>query len=375
VNLIDSNFSECYISLFRSYQYAQLKDYITNGITYLLTNGLTLGDNNYNLTVEHVSPHSQFKQYIDTYTVRFNITENTPFLSINIPQLIQDTFFIINKIQYIPAIYIIDEPITVKMESIQLQSLFCPITISCKDKKVTIMQTNISLKRFLQFIFHNDVDKEYSDAFEFSSPIQPEDDKEILSVFAKLLNDKPDYKILHKKLNSLIFDHMTYNIYHKVYNIIPDITTIVKLAISKMAMKKPDDFINLNYKRLIFIEALLRPYFKAISSAMSAVIRNTVKVKYLTAIKQDSIIDNFMSSLGLQANFYYDITNGYTSLLAHKASFKSPFVQKKLPLCVSNIHPTHKGRICPITVKNTDPGVNVSLTPTIKIDYVTGLIS
>jgi len=135
VNLIESNFSECYISLFRSYQYAQLKDYIANGITYLLTNGLTLGDNNYNLTVEHVSPHSQFKQYIDTYTVRFNIAENTPFLSINIPQLIQDTFFIINKIHYIPAIYIIDEPITVKMESIQLQSLFCPITISCKDKK------------------------------------------------------------------------------------------------------------------------------------------------------------------------------------------------------------------------------------------------
>jgi DNA-directed RNA polymerase beta subunit len=340
-----------------------------------LTNGLTLGDNNYNLTVEHVSPHSQFKQYIDTYTARFNITENTPFLSINIPQLIQDTFFIINKIHYIPAIYMIDEPITVKMESIQLQSLFCPITISCKDKKVTIMQTNISLKKFLQFVFQNDVDEEYSDAFEFNNPIQPEDDKEILSVFAKLLNDKPDYKILHKKLNSLIFDHMTYNIYHKVYNIIPDITTIVKLAISKMAIKKPDDFINLNYKRLIFIEALLRPYFKAISSAMSAVIRNTIKIKYLTAIKQDSIIDNFMSSLGLQANFYYDITNGYTSLLAHKASFKSPFVQKKLPLCVSNIHPTHKGRICPITVKNTDPGVNVSLTPTIKIDYVTGLIS
>ncbi len=366
MNLITKQTNACTISLFRAFQYGYIEEIIQIGFNYLLKHGLKT--TNVNITNQPNMSYDSYKRTCaNLYNISIHNNKDQKFLSLIIPELISETFFILYGSKYIPSLYIIDEPIAIKEFSINLYSLFAPVTIYCKNRRVIILGHNIPLKRFFQLLFDDKQCLEYLEQLGLEN-IKLENRTDVIDYFANLFNTKQCPDAIISRINSLVFDDWTNGLYHSFYDHYPTIESVIKLAVYMFNNKKDNDFINLKKKRLIFIEMLFKPLFKSISLAVRNLINNK-NIDFLN-IKSDDIIKKFINPLGMM--FQYDIVNGYSSLISHKASFKNPYGKNQLPACVSNMHSTYKNRICPTTVTNTDPGITISLVPNQNIDFKYG---
>jgi DNA-directed RNA polymerase beta subunit len=117
---------------------------------------------------------------------------------------------------------------------------------------------------------------------------------------------------------------------------------------------------------------LLSPIIKRIATITKQVWRGIkydklnldqlVLLKYFLASKNpDMKID------GLSGNFLYSTTNLYSALLKNKISMVPPGVEDA-PRSVQTIHPTHYGRICPISISSQNAGHIVSILSGTKIN-------
>jgi len=370
MNLIDKKIDVCSVSLFRSFQYSLIEDIFKIGLNYLIKHGLKTS---IEPIIENI-PNASYDSYKQTranyWKIQIHQKKEKKFMSLIVPELVFDNFFIIYGSKYIPSLYITDEPIVIKEQSVGLYSLFCPVTMYFKNRRVILLGNNIPLRRFFQLLFDDKQTQEYLDMLDIQNS-KLEDRSQVIDYFASMFNIKKCPNEIIKKLNSLIFDEFTYELYHKFYGIIPNFENVIKLTIDSYLNKNNEDFINLQKKRLVFMEILFKPYFKSISSAVKSLINNK-HVDFLN-INDDEIIKKFIKPLGM--TYQFNIVNGYSTLITHKASYKNPYGKKILPLCVASIHPTYKNRICPTTISNTDPGVTVSLVPNQNIDFKFGIFS
>ena len=376
MNLIKREIKPSVINEFRKYQYSLWKDLIINGVNYLIKFGLNYDRHIFNPSNPQINiipdlSYCKIAHYA-TKIVKLQLESNTNkplFLQFSFPELIDDIFFKLNNVLYIPMVYILDEPIVIKVKSIALKSLFQPITIFLENNRVIFMGINIHIEDFFQFMTYTWSNSEkVAIQQHLSLDLNIKKIDTLISFFASKLNTEKEYIKIKKRINELFFDDYTYDIYKKFYNIEPDIDTVLKIAIKRKIDNTKIEFIDLRYKRLSFIEPILTPFFKAVRLTTTMLIKGQ-QVRN-TLIPFESIIKNFFNEL--HGEIFYDTVNGLTSILAHKASFKNPYSTESLPSIVSSIHPTHKGRICPNTISNHNPGEMVSLIPNQKIDFETG---
>ena len=378
MNLIERQTNPSIISSYRSMQYNMIQDFILNGMNYLIKLGLPYDPNVYKTdgsTIQYISDHvySNIKHFNCTQ-VKIKIEDTGKkldnFLYTTIPNLIEGIFFKLNGVYYIPMLYISDEPIVLKERSISLYSLFQPMTLYFGQKRVIFMGISFKLEDFLQIITHN-WNKEDIELIENDLELSLQDRslESNLIYFGEKLNCNPDVISVKNRLNDLFFDDWTAALYHEYYKINPDINEVFLLAVHRKVKNIKPSFIDLRYKRITFMEQLLKPIFKNISFVANRIIRGFV-IKDLR-VPLGGIVQHFFKELN--GNVLYDTTNGFSGILAHKASFKNPFGQSELPREVSSIHWTHRNRICPNSITNKDPGQNVLLVPDQQIDLKYGM--
>lgn len=382
MNLIERSVNPANILAFRSLQYSMLENFIKIGIRYLMKLGLTVDYSLFNindpLTFIPDFNYNRIQNYaIKILRVKILNQKNYHFINLSIPELLNGIFFYLNCTYYVPLFYIMDEPITVKEKSIVLQSLFQPITLYFDDNRVIFMGNNFKISHFLQLISMDwpDDDKNLI-SVDLGIPLDERSPSELISRFAGKFNTDHTLESIKYKFNELFFDEWTYYLFKRIYNFEPNIDTIIKRAIERrlQIVHFPEfvpKFNDLRFKRLAFIEPLIRPYFKSISMAANNLVHGN-PVSQLKKLDMGTIIKNFFGNL--HGNVLYDTTNGYSGILGHKASFRNPYGSaKRLPKEVSAIHWTHKGRICPNSISNQDPGEIVSLVPDQEIDLTYGL--
>ena len=134
------------------------------------------------------------------------------------------------------------------------------------------------------------------------------------------------------------------------------------------------EYIDLHHKRLVFMELLLSPLFKRVGNIASQAARGF----YPDMIKMDhlQILKHFLSSHdkkkkgseGMSGNYLYDTVNLMSGMLSHKVSMVNPGSTNP-PSTISDTHPSHYKRVCPISVSNQKPGEVVSVLPTTKFDF------
>lgn len=378
MNLITPSCETSVIATFRYEQYQKINYLLDLGIRYLQNLGLQVDPNVYQgVTTIFTHKNMNYEKINHFASTQFRIKINNEdkqnfFLSISIPDLIDGIFFKLNQTYYIPILYITDEPIVVKESSIKLDSLFQPITLFFKEGRIIFLGNNFGMSDFLNFITYswNKDLRDYTQKFlglDFSIDLNP-----IISLFAEKFNCLQNYDVIKQRIEDLFFDEWTLSLYNKYYkvNTFDDVIQLsLKKRFDQLVNGNYHKFNDLRYKRLIFIEMLLKPYFKAISSCAKAVINN---IKILNSrLKLKDIIDNFFANLN--GNSLYDTVNGFSGILAHKATFKNPFGSGELPQEVSSIHWTHKNRICPNSISNHDSGQDVFLVPNQKIDLDYGI--
>jgi len=375
MNLINQPSYDSNIIIFRIFQYSMFIEMFEIGMKYLLKLGLKYNSETYNPTKQLVEVSEDVTYNgINHYASRvvrntINKTDKKDFIRISFPELISNMFFQLNGGLYIPICYISDEPIVLKKESELLSSLFQPITIFFADKRIIFMGTNFVIDDFLQLICY-DWEEQDKDLIEVNLNINLRNKslKELEKIFGEKLNIEPNVLAIKHKMNQLFFDDWTEELYRKFYNIEPNLDNVFKLALSRRIFKETKSFVDLRFKRLTFIEPLMTQYFKGITRASSQLLRN-IQPRNLK-LKQSALISSFFTDL--DGNVLYDTANGFSAMLAHKASFKNPFGIGELPQSVASIHFTHKGRICTNSISNQNPGQVVNLIPSQNIDMRTG---
>ena len=365
---------------YRVHQYNMITEFIDICFDYASRFGLVYDSRE----IEILNDDSYFytNHYaFDKYRIKFK-DQKTNFLELDIPTLIDDTFFKLKGVYYIPLIYILDEPIAFKKNSIKISSLFKPITLYTNDNRMIIDGNNVPISRFLR-IYESDecVIEDLCD--QFKTQYVKESQDESVNKLSKTLCLVNDIDVIHNHIEDVFFDKWTKELYSAYYNK-EDVSmlTIFEIILSRLYSDEEVEFNNLDYKRLVFIELLLDPLFKAFNKLVMKLQHKEFISQ--VPIKANAIIQHFYSSgnngigsnksvKGLSGNNLYSVVNGYTGLLGLKASFENPKSQSELPRSVSSVNPTYKNKICPVTISNKTPGVVSSLVPNQKIDLRHGM--
>jgi hypothetical protein len=319
------------------------------------------------------------------YTIFVKIFDKSKeFFRIFVPKLVYDNFYYLNGNYYIPLVYIIDKPIIIKENSINLASLFSSITINFKSNVCIFTGRNIDLNIFISAFLFNDNSDEAKDIKNTITFIDSEE--EIVTYFNNIL-DKT-FENINDIINfseKLFFDEYTKYLYSTCYSDsvhinVNNLSDIIKIALTKFYSGEVFDFIDLKNKRLSFIELLLAPLFKRVANITYQVSKGFFIDELM--IDQFIIVKNFhkneskktknsksgfRSFHGLSGKTLYDLVNLYSSLLVHKCSFIKPGMTSP-PTSIANIHKSHFGKLCPITVSAINPGEMLSIVPEIFVD-------
>ena len=370
---------EIMIKNFREHQYNMLSDFCDLFVEYL-----SIQNNNY----IYISRKEIFEKldYFGLYgsqLLEVNIytklvdspDEEKLFLKLLMPQLLPEQMFFLGGSFYSPAIYAIDLPIVVKKESIKLSSLFNHITIYFKDDIVIFTGVNIPISYFMSLFIGDDKEtidilsdivKRFKYKFELIST------ENIISYFQTKFSFRGNTKEeLLVFLYNIFFDRYTYNLYDTCYKL-TDITQIIKMAIRLYANNEIFNFVDLNYKRLIFMEMLIQPILKRISAlarlAWNGYKYDQIKIDSMAIVKHfHKTKDLTKKQKGMSGNFLYNCVNLYTGIIQNRISMVPPGVENA-PKTVQTIHPSHFRKICPISISSQKPGRIVSMVPTTKLD-------
>lgn len=363
---------------YRLHQYSLIPEFIDIGFEYCRRFGLSYDKIDIKIYSDE-SYHSIYHYCFDKIRIKLD-DYSSNFLELDIPRLLHDTFFKLKGAYYIPLIYLLDEPITFKKNSIKLYSLFKPITLYLNDNRVILDGNNIPISRF--FRLYEEDENELKNICEIlETQYIAESRDESISKMTSILGSKNiNITDIIEHIDLIFFDKWTkdlYSTYYKIENI--NMKLIIDLILGRIKNNEFNEFNNLKFKRLIFIELLLDPFFRAINSAVHQL--KAGKPLQSIPIKSNAIITHFYSSVesktksrGLCGNNLYSISNGYTGILGLKSSFKNPKSPSEMPRSVSSVHYGYKHKVCPITISNKTPGVVVSLVPNQKIDLRYGLL-
>jgi hypothetical protein len=309
-----------------------------------------------------------------------NNTGSKLFFKMYVPKLLNDSFFLINGNYYVPTLYILDKPIVIKKKSIKLYSLFNSLSISFSHDIATFTRANIPLQYLFGAFLETDEEiKLYEEVSQkFKIKYQPKKESDVLNYFNNNIGKSTRGQII-EFFENLFFDDYTRYLYIGCYQdkFTTANLTLKNILIQSLIMKLNDqipEYIDLNYKRLVFMELLLSPLFKRIGSMAAQAARGFLPDE--VKMDQYQILKHYLSSPdkkkkgseGMSGNYLYDTVNLMSSMLTHKVSMLNPGSNNP-PSAIADTHVSHYKRVCPISVSNQKPGEVVSVLPTTRFDY------
>jgi len=364
---------------FRHYQYELLPEILQACVSYISkqnNNFLEVNQLNFKSYNTYYGVYNNEYYEIELIVNNKKTSQTKTFLRMYFPRLIDGSYFIINGNTYIPTIYILDKPITLKAGSIKLYSLFNSLTLFLKDDVCIFTGVNIPSSYFIQ-LFFNDTPHEhlYDDNVEkFKLTHDYHQDDELINYFNRTFNlHATTRNQVIEYFEKLFFDQYTEGLYAMCYNDV-SLYNLIKQSLIMLLNETSPSFIDLKNKRLVFIELLLSPLLKYIGKiAKSAANGYTfdevnMKLDELTKYFIKTTNKQKQSDSGLDGNYLFSSANLYESILEHKCSFVNPGSTNP-PNEIAALHDTHYKVLCPITVADMQPGHTVSVIPDTVVDY------
>lgn len=351
------------ILLYREYQYSLVSYLFKLSFNYLRTLGLDFDPSGYTESISKDTTYHTGNYFAtNQYKIKLDPNNKDWFLNLTIPDLLDGQFFQLNGALYVPGFFITDSPVIVKKRSILCYSLFNSLTLFTDDNRAIFLGNNIPISRFLNiFLDKDEVELACSKDFLNCENLKENKQVSIAHISTIIGVTNPDLDIVIKKINDIFFDEWTLNLYKEFYNLeYMDINILIREILFDSILDRDNrSFIDLHYKRLVFIEYLLNPFFRAISVASKYTLIG--QQPYKLNLNIGDIIKYFFIRLD-KFNFY-GIVNGFSGLLDLKATFKTPNASNELPIEVSSIHSSYRGKIDVVSISNTDPGKVVNLVP------------
>jgi hypothetical protein len=351
------------ILYYRQYQHNLIPSLIKLCFRYLRQLGFQFDSNDYKeQIIEDVSYHSIHHFSTKLYKIKVKPTKDY-FLAVSIPELIHSQFFELGGAYYIPGFYISDLPVVAKKRSLLCYSLFNSLTFFNDDNRVTFLGNNIPISRFLRvYLSESEIELACSKDYLNCKYVKESENISFNSLSSLFGVNVPDKELIKQKIDLIFFDEWTKGLYQSIYNK-QDINSsilIKDLLFNTIVNKDEVSYIDLNYKRLMFIEVLLAPLFRSVSTASKYILNG--QQPFTLKIGMGDIISYFFTKMNKFS--FYNVTNGFTGLLDLKATFKNPnSTNANLPKEVSSIHPSYKGKVDIVSISNTKPGETINLVP------------
>jgi hypothetical protein len=353
-------------STFRQFDYNRIQDILEESIRYINEQGRVkliediLVEVSRKLTYCHLYSTEQniFKIFVKYYEQ----DEYKELFRIIVPHLIDGYYFKINGNIYTPALWLIDKPIIVKKNSIKISSRFAPLTIYIRNNIVKFLGVNIPLGKFLQMFVREDIRKEFIEYID--KTFTEETETNLYNYFSKVLVCGKTREDIFRAANTIFFDNYTKQLFKRIYNL-STFEDIVNEAITKFINEEEPNFVDLNNKRLVFVELLLNDLFKKIGE----IAFNNRLYNSIDKITVDSNLPIRTFYNYLHSNFLYSMNNLVSGIPIHKTSMLPPGINSdSAPKTISSIHSSHMGKICPVSISNERPGHSVFVIPEQPVD-------
>jgi hypothetical protein len=166
--------------------------------------------------------------------------------------------------------------------------------------------------------------------------------------------------VAYDKFEKLFLDKYTRDLYSSCY---PLKNVTLKDIFRYAILEHPEvEFVDLRYKRAVFVEMLLIPILKKVRYLSLQILRG---YEYNNiGIDSFAIVKWFMN--GLRGNYLYNSVN-LLNVLGDKCSMLPPQIEIA-PSSIALLHPSHYRKICPVSVSSQRPGETIMLSPDVRLD-------
>jgi hypothetical protein len=358
--------SENNISNLRRVQYEQIPEVFATGLNYLKNFGLEVNS----IEIKESRPISY--QGINGFELKnYNVFINDgkrPFIRVSFPELIDECFFHIKGVKYMPVLYVIDAPIFKKeikktkatsYKKVHIHSYMKPITLFFDQttSKVIFNRISFDFSLFMSLFFPKEMVKNLCNLMGI---LYADGNYSAFNSLCKTsTSQKPEY--IASLIKRMFYDDYTKELYKEYYGF-NSLEEILKNAVKELF--KDDVPINdITKKRIVFAEPLYVPLFKSFASSAEYLINggNLKSINISTGMK--AIVSHFNTEMA--GKLQYGSYNSFTGLQLFKSTFNIK-TTSRLPKQISDISPSYKNVICPITISNKDIGYSNTFVPTLE---------
>jgi len=361
---------------FRKHDFAKIPDLLTN-----MYENIKKIEPNFEYTLNLENQSSPYLEDSTTFYTKVIIDQkyldqnNT--LSVLIPRLVHDNFFILNGSHYVPLLFLEKAPIDriLNLDAnknkifINLNAVY-NFTFDFQKKMVQFRSKLISLDIFLRIMFHNDNDY-LVELMDLGLITKTSYTQEEFKKFTKNFLDF--YKWEYFKTVDLVswmdkFFLLDYyrEIFKDYYNI-DNLTDIIKKVIELYVTNEDIDMATLSNRRVVLMEYLIRPLFEIYVRLLYGIVDKKSQ-NFLPTINEFAVITTGFNGL-LHRGQLYDISNPYPLPLINKISQDIQIIkQGRLPKSWQRNDKSGFGVICPISVSPQNMGTNLIFTSNARIN-------
>lgn len=382
LNLIDFNIPQpeesswLTIKDFRNADFAKIPDLLEN-----MYQNIKKIEPDFNYKINFENQSSPYLEDSTTYYKKVTIEQvyqdQNNNISVLIPRLIHDNFFVLNGSYYVPLLFLEKAPIDRILNKdanknkifINLNAVY-NFTFDFQKKMVQFRSKLISLDIFLRIMFHNDPDYlvELLDLELITKTSYTQDEykkftKNFLDFYKWEYFKDLDIASWMDKFFLLDYYREIFNDYYGIDNLNGIIKKVIELYVTDTDI----DMATLTNRRVVLMEYLIRPLFEIYVRLLYGIVDKKSQ-NFLPTINEFAVITTGFNGL-LHRGQLYDISNPYPLPLINKISQDIQIIkQGRLPKSWQRNDDSGFGTICPISVSPQNMGTNLVFTSSAKIN-------
>lgn len=334
---------------------------------------------NFNIKLEHqTSPYLEDNaNYYNRLTIVQKYLDQENTLSVLIPRLMYDNFFILNGSSYVPLLFLEKAPIDrILNDEVNKNKIFINInavynfTFDFQRKMVQFRSKLISLDIFLRIMFQHDKDYliELMDLDLISKTTYAKDEyKKFVKNFLDFYKWEHfnDIDIVGWMDKYFLLDYYR-SLFMDYYNI-DNLNDIIKMVINLYVNDVDIDMASLSNRRVVLTEYLIKPLFEIYVRLLYGIVDKKTQ-NFLPTINEYAVLTTGFNGL-LHRGQLYDISNPYPLPLINKVSQDIQIIKNgRLPKSWQRNDKSGFGVICPISVSPQNMGTNLIFTSNTQIN-------
>jgi len=323
--------------------------------------------------------------YMDNFIVsqKFNEFENK--IEIYVPKLVQDNYFILNNILYIPLLFLEKSPID---RMVSENKIFANIngvfnfTLNFDENIIQFRNKKMDLKLFFKVFFADD--KEYLEELTELDLIHKKTGErpfrftkeELKKVIDFLGFHKTEffYEIMEKEgtIANFCDKFLLLEYYRDIFDDYYGIRTLPDIFKKIVQIYKDDvqiNMANIENRRVVMLEYLIKPIFDIYVRLLYGAIDKTNQ-NFLASMNKNSILTKGFHTNMHKGNLY-DLSLPYPLPMINKVSQDISIISNgRLPKSWTENNPNSFGKICPISVSAAKTALNLVFTSSTKINVL-----